>query len=79
MPRRHSDRYMITDPGEGSESYLCLLLKRNKASGRVLEKSGMRYEGTIRQHIINAGRYEDIAVHGCYRRITAPLSLLENG
>jgi RimJ/RimL family protein N-acetyltransferase len=42
-------------------------MTRNKASGRVLEKCGMRYEGTLRQHLRKSGRYEDITVHGILR------------
>jgi RimJ/RimL family protein N-acetyltransferase len=35
-------------------------LKRNPASGRVLQKIGMRYEGCLREHIIKWGVYEDL-------------------
>jgi len=36
----------------------------NPASGRVLEKIGMRREGVLRRHIIKWGRFEDIVVYG---------------
>jgi ribosomal-protein-alanine N-acetyltransferase len=35
-------------------------LRRNPASGRVMEKIGMRYEGTHRQHVWKDGRFEDL-------------------
>src|SRR6185369_10191645 len=37
---------------------------RNPASGRVLEKIGMRHEGCLRQHIRRWGRFEDIECYG---------------
>ena len=40
---------------------------RNPASGRVLEKLGMQYEGTRRQHVRRWGRYEDLAGYGILR------------
>ncbi|MDD1708536.1 MAG: GNAT family N-acetyltransferase [Methanoregulaceae archaeon] len=42
-------------------------MTENRASGRVLEKCGMRYEGTMRQHIRKGDRYKDIAVYGILR------------
>lgn len=33
---------------------------RNPASGRVMQKMGMRYEGTLRQHIRKGERWEDV-------------------
>jgi ribosomal-protein-alanine N-acetyltransferase len=36
---------------------------RNPASGRVMEKAGMQYEGYLRQHVIKHGVYEDIKVY----------------
>jgi [ribosomal protein S5]-alanine N-acetyltransferase len=36
-------------------------LVRNPASGRVMEKMGMRYEGLLRQHVQKNGRFEDLA------------------
>ena len=38
--------------------------KRNPASGRVLEKIGMHYEGCLRQHIKKWGNFEDIMGYG---------------
>jgi ribosomal-protein-alanine N-acetyltransferase len=34
---------------------------RNPASTKVMEKAGMTYEGTFRQHVIKNGKYEDLA------------------
>lgn len=38
--------------------------KRNPASGRVLEKIGMQYEGCARQHIKKWGNFEDRIGYG---------------
>ena len=38
--------------------------KRNPASGRVLEKIGMQYEGCLRQHIKKWDNFEDIIAYG---------------
>ena len=40
---------------------------RNLSSGRVLEKVGMRYEGTLRQHVFKWDRYLDVAYYGILR------------
>lgn len=40
---------------------------RNPASGRVMEKAGMTYEGTLRQHVKKGDRYEDLKVYGILR------------
>ena len=39
-------------------------LSRNPASGRVMQKIGMRHEGTLRQHIKKWGVFEDVEVYG---------------
>jgi [ribosomal protein S5]-alanine N-acetyltransferase len=36
----------------------------NPASGRVLAKAGMRYEGELRQHINKWGVFHDVALYG---------------
>ena len=41
--------------------------KRNPASGRVLEKIGMRYEGCRRQHIKKWDNFEDLMEYGMLR------------
>ena len=38
--------------------------KRNPASGRVLEKIGMQYEGCLRQHIKKSDNFEDLMTYG---------------
>lgn len=40
---------------------------RNPASGRVLEKIGMRREGCLRQHVRKWERFEDLACYGILR------------
>jgi ribosomal-protein-alanine N-acetyltransferase len=37
---------------------------RNPASGRVLEKLGMRHEGTLRQHVKKWDEYLDLESYG---------------
>jgi RimJ/RimL family protein N-acetyltransferase len=37
------------------------------ASGRVLEKLGMKIEGTQREHITKLGEYEDLVLVGLQR------------
>ena len=39
-------------------------LVRNPASGRVMQKAGMRHEARLRQHINKWGRFEDIDLYG---------------
>ena len=43
-------------------------MARNPASGRVMEKAGLRPEGTLREHILKASRYEDVVLYGLLRR-----------
>jgi [ribosomal protein S5]-alanine N-acetyltransferase len=40
---------------------------RNRASGRVLEKIGMKPEGILRQHIKKWNRFEDCVMYGILR------------
>ena len=39
-------------------------LGKNPASGKVMSKLGMKYEGTLRQHVIKWGKYEDLVYYG---------------
>lgn len=39
-------------------------LGKNPASGRVMEKLGMKYEGLLRQHVKKWGAYEDLIYYG---------------
>ena len=43
-------------------------LTRNPASGRVMQKIGMTYEGTLREHIFKGDRLEDIVCYGILQR-----------
>lgn len=40
---------------------------RNPASGRVMQKMGMAYEGTFRHHLLKDGVFEDNVVYGILR------------
>jgi RimJ/RimL family protein N-acetyltransferase len=42
-------------------------LVRNPASGRVLVKAGMEYEGTLRHYLVKWDTPEDVAVYGIVR------------
>lgn len=42
-------------------------LVRNPASGRVMQKLGMRHEGTLRGHVLKWGVHEDLEVYGLVR------------
>ena len=39
----------------------------NPASGRVMQKCGMRYEGCVRGRLYNKGRYVDVALYAILR------------
>lgn len=39
----------------------------NPASGRVLQKLGMKHEGTRRQHYLHFGKFEDAELYGLLR------------
>ncbi len=39
----------------------------NPASGRVMEKCGMRYEGVLRERLRNKSRYVDVALYAILR------------
>ena len=40
---------------------------RNPASGRVMQKIGMTYEGTLRRHLLKWGEYVDLVFYGILR------------
>lgn len=42
-------------------------LRRNPASGRVLQKVGMTHEGVQVEHVKKADRYEDLVLYGLLR------------
>lgn len=39
----------------------------NPASGRVMQKAGMRYEARLRQHVLHRGEAEDQVIYGLLR------------
>lgn len=39
-------------------------ITRNPASGRVMEKLGMQYEGCRKNHVVKWGKLEDLALYG---------------
>jgi ribosomal-protein-alanine N-acetyltransferase len=39
-------------------------LTRNPASGKVMQKMGMKYEGCLRQHVKKWDKFEDLAYYG---------------
>lgn len=39
-------------------------LTRNQASGRVMQKVGMQWEGCRRQHVLKWDQFEDLAIYG---------------
>lgn len=41
----------------------------NPASGRVMEKCGMRKEGVLRQRLYNKGKFVDVALYAFSRAI----------
>lgn len=45
----------------------------NPASGRVMEKCGMRKEGELRQRLYNKGRYVDVALYAILKGDPRPL------
>ena len=40
----------------------------NDASGRVLQKAGMTYEGRMREHYVRFGRFVDLELYGMLQR-----------
>lgn len=40
------------------------VMSKNKASGKVMEKIGLKYEGTLIQDVLRWNSYEDIDVYG---------------
>ena len=42
-------------------------LTRNPASGRVMQKAGMTYEGVLRQAIFRWNRFDDLAIYSILR------------
>lgn len=51
---------------------------RNPASGRVMEKAGLLYEGTLRGYLLRKGSIEDTAIHALLRADWEKLSVNTN-
>lgn len=43
-------------------------LKRNPASGRVMQKIGMKQEGILKEHVKKWGKYEDLVYYGILKK-----------
>lgn len=43
-------------------------LTRNPASGRVMQKLGMRHEGSRREHAVKWDKLEDLELYGILKR-----------
>src|SRR5699024_2540943 len=44
------------------------VMNKNKGSGKVMQKVGLRYEGTLKQEILRWDKYEDIDVYGLLKK-----------
>lgn len=51
----------------GLERVFARHLTRNPASGRVMQKVGMVYEGRLRKHVRKWGQFEDLELYGMLR------------
>lgn len=51
----------------GLERIYAQYFSRNAASGRVLQKAGMQYEGTLRRHLKKWDEYVDLVCYGVLR------------
>ncbi|WP_299095112.1 GNAT family N-acetyltransferase [uncultured Metabacillus sp.] len=40
------------------------IMSKNEASGRVLKKAGLTYEGTLKQDVLRWNQYEDVEIYG---------------
>lgn len=58
-------RYAFEDLG--LHRVFAVHFKRNPASGRVMQKLGMRHEGSMRQHFRKWGPFEDLEILGILR------------
>ncbi len=47
-------------------------LRRNPASGQVMQKVGMKHEGTLRQHVRKWDKFEDIEYYAILKSDTHP-------
>jgi len=72
--KRYKNNGYCTEAAKGIAKYAFAELKlnrifarylgKNPASGKVMEKLGMKYEGILRQHVKKSGQYEDLVYYG---------------
>lgn len=44
------------------------VMSKNTASGKVMEKVGLRYEGTLKQDILRWNKYKDVDIYGLLKK-----------
>ena len=54
-------------------------MRSNPASGRVMQKIGMRYEGRLRQHVLKWGVFEDLEVYSILKGESEAFELAARG
>ena len=54
----------------GLERIFATHYRKNPASGRVMQKAGMKYEGRLRHHIKKWGEFEDLEMYSILRSNT---------
>ena len=54
--------YLLQDAG--FNRVIAIFVTANPASGRVMAKAGMSYEGTFRQAVLHKGQVKDFSVYG---------------
>lgn len=72
--KEYKNKGYCTEAAKGIVNYAFKQLKLNRifarhlgnnpASGKVMEKLGMKYEGTLRQHVLKNGEYDDLVYYG---------------
>lgn len=55
------------------------VMSKNKASGKVMEKVGLTYEGTLKQDVLRWGNYEDVDVYGIFKKTMVNSSIKQTG
>ena len=51
----------------GFERIFATHFRKNPASGRVMQKAGMKYEGRLRHHVMKWGEFNDLEVYSLLR------------
>ncbi|WP_341185650.1 GNAT family N-acetyltransferase [Paenibacillus sp. FSL H7-0756] len=69
-PNTKADATAPTVPNFPSASFAFLLNARhfasNPASGRIMQKCGMTYEGTLKDQVHKINAYEDLVYYGIF-------------